>query len=156
MKLKLIPGLVRALGSFSAIAAMSTAAMVMTPVIVKAQSPSDAASSFSAVTQLFPILSGVELTAQQKIQLAELATDAQSQLEQIVTPDQRDKFRSTLASGKGFGEAFAAMNITPDQQSKVQNLMLSTRSKLVSTFTQEQRQKILENVRSILMLGPTQ
>lgn len=153
MKLKLVAGLVRALGSFGAIAAMSTAAIVMTPVVVKAQSP---VGSFSALTQLLPILSGVELTAQQKIQLAELATDTQSQLEQIVTPDQRDKFRAALSSGKGFDEAFAAMSITPDQQSKVQTLMLSTRSKLVSTFTQEQRQKILENVRSILMLGPTQ
>ncbi|HEY9726928.1 MAG TPA: hypothetical protein V6D50_10820 [Chroococcales cyanobacterium] len=153
MKLKLIPGLVRGLASFGAIAAMSTAAIVMTPVVVKAQSPAD---SISALTQLFPVLSGVELTAQQKIQMAELATDTQSQLEQIVTPDQRDKFRATLASGKGFGEAFAAMNITPDQQSKVQSLMLSTRTKLVSTFTQEQRQKILDNVRSLLMVGPTQ
>jgi len=153
MKLKLIPGLVRGLASFGAIAAMSTAAIVMTPVVVKAQSPAD---SISALTQLFPVLSGVELTAQQKIQMAELATDTQSQLEQIVTPDQREKFRATLASGKGFGEAFAAMNITPDQQSKVQSLMLSTRTKLVSTFTQEQRQKILDNVRSLLMVGPTQ
>jgi Spy/CpxP family protein refolding chaperone len=153
MKLKLIPGLVKTLASFGAIAAMSTAAIVMTPVVVKAQSPT---ASFSALTQLFPILSGVELTAQQKIQIAELATDTQSQLEQIVTPDQRDKFRATLSSGKGFDEAFAAMNITPDQQSKVQSLMLSTRTKLVSTFTQEQRQKILENVRSLLMVGSGQ
>lgn len=153
MKLKLIPGLVRGLASFGAIAAMSTAAIVMTPVVVKAQSPTD---SISAITQLFPILSGVELTAQQKIQMAELATDTQSQLEQIVTPEQRDKFRAALSSGKGFGEAFAAMSITPDQQSKVQSLMLSTRTKLVSTFTPEQRQKILENVRSILMLGSGQ
>jgi hypothetical protein len=151
MKLKLIERLARALGNFGAIAAISTAAIVMTPVVVKAQTP-----AIAGLAELFPVLSGVELTAQQKIQLAELATDTQTQLDQIVTTDQREKFRSTLAAGKGFSEALAAMNVTPAQQSQMQSVFLSTRTKLVSTFTQEQRQKILDNVRSLLMLGQNQ
>jgi hypothetical protein len=61
-----------------------------------------------------------------------------------------------LAEGKGFVEALAATNISPEQQTQLQGVFRSTQTQLVSTFTPIQRQKILENVRSILQLPPTQ
>ena len=130
-----------------AIAAIAATTIAMTPVVAKAQIP--------LLTELFPVLSGVELTTQQKIQLAELASNTQTQIEKIVTADQRNQFRTALGQGKGFGEAMEAMNVTPDQQRQIQGVFVSTRTQLISTFTPPQRQKILDNVRSLLQLPPT-
>jgi hypothetical protein len=116
----------------------------MTPVAAKAQTAS--------VTDVFPILSGVELTTQQKIQLIELASNLQSQIGQIVTPEQQNRFRTALGQGQGFAEALAAMNITPEQQTRLQGVLTTARPQIVSTFTQAQRQIILENMRSLLQL----
>jgi hypothetical protein len=146
MKLKLKSVLVGvlALVQSGAIAAIATTTIVMTPVAAKAQTAS--------FTDVFPILSGVELTTQQKIQLIELASNVQSQIGQIVTPEQQNRFRTALGQGQGFAEAIAAMNITPDQQTRLQGVLTTVRPQIVSTFTQTQRQKILENVRSLLQL----
>jgi hypothetical protein len=57
-----------------------------------------------------------------------------------------------LGQGKGFPEAIAAMNITPDQQTRLQGVLVALRPQIVSTFTQTQRQKILDNMRSLLQL----
>src|ERR687886_111909 len=109
-----------------AIAAIAAATLTMMPAVVKAQT--------APLTEIFPILSGVELTTQQKIQLAELGSQTQAQFEKIVTPQQRDQFRASLAQGKGFIEALAAMNITPDQQTQLQGVFRSAQTQLVSTF----------------------
>ena len=156
MKLKLMPTLTRVLTfaqsggtalKHGSIAAIAATAITMTPVMVKAQT--------IPFAELFPILSGVELTVQQKLQLAELGTQTLDAAEKIVTVDQREQFRKSLAEGKGFGEALAAMKITSEQQTQLQGLFRSAQTQLVSNLTPAQRQKILENMRSILQLPPT-
>ncbi len=131
-----------------AIAALAATAIIIAPITVKAQNVPFA--------DLFPILSGVEMTTQQKIQLAELSSQTLNQAEKIVTSQQRDQFRKALADGKGFGEALAAMDITSDQQTQLKTLFSSTQTQLISLLTPAQRQQILENMRSILQLAPTQ
>ena len=144
IKLKSVLAGVLALAQSSAIAAIAATAITTTPAPAQAQ--------IAPITELFPVLSGVELTTQQKITLAELASSVQTQFEQIITADQRKQFQAALGQGKGFGEALAATNITPDQQKQLQGVFVSVRTQLVSTFTPAQRQKILENVRSLLQL----
>ncbi len=155
MKLKFTPILGRAIALVQpsatavkrgAIAAITAATLSMTPIAVKAQT--------APLTELFPILSGIQLTTQQKIQLVELGSQTQTQIENIVTPEQRNRFRAALAQNKGFVEALGAMNITPQQQTQLQGVFRSTQTQLVSVFTPTQRQRILENVRSLLQLPP--
>jgi hypothetical protein len=148
MKIKFMSVLAGTFAKSSAIAAIAAATIAVTPVVVKAQTV--------PITELFPILSGVELTVQQKIQLVELGSQTQTEFEKIVTPEQRSQFQKALAEGKGFVEALGAMNISSEQQTQLQEVFRSTQTQLVSTFTPTQRQKILENVRSILQLPPTQ
>lgn len=131
-----------------AIAALAATAIIMTPVTVKAQSV--------PFGDLFPILSGIEMTTQQKIQLAELGSQTLNDAEKIVTSQQRDQFRKALADGKGLGEALAAMNITADQQTQLKTLFRSAQTQLISLLTPAQRQQILENMRSILQVAPAQ
>ena len=147
MKLKLKSVLTRVLASAqsTAIAAIAATAIAMTPIAAKAQ-------SIGPLTEIFPVLSGVDLTTQQKIQLAEIASNVQTDIGKIVTPEQQNQFRTALGQGKGFPEALAAMNVTPDQQKQLQGVFVAVRTQIVSTFTQVQRQKILDNMRSLLQL----
>lgn len=145
IKLKSVLAGILALAQSSAIAAIAATAITLTPVAAKAQ-------SVSPITEIFPVLTGVDLTAAQKIQLAELGSSVQTEIGKIVSPEQRKQFQTALGQGKGFTEALAAMNITPDQQKQMQGVFVSVRTQLVSTFTPAQRQKILENMKSLLQL----
>jgi Spy/CpxP family protein refolding chaperone len=145
IKLKSVVAGILALGQSSAIAAIAATAITLTPVAAQAQ-------GVNPITEIFPVLTGVDLTAAQKIQLAELGSSVQTEIGKIVSPEQRKQFQASLGQGKGFAEALAAMNITADQQKQMQTMFVSVRTQLVSTFTPAQRQKILENVRSLLQL----
>lgn len=146
MKIKLkslLVGVV-ALAQATAITAIAATAITTTSAPAQAQ--------LATLNELFPVLTGVDLTTQQKITLAELASSVQTQFEKIITPEQRKQFQAALGQGKGFGEALAATNITPDQQKQLQGVFLSVRTQLVSTFTPVQKQKILDNVKAMLQL----
>lgn len=145
MKLKSVLAGVLALGQASAIAALTATAITLTPVAAKAQ-------SVNPITEIFPVLTGVDLTTAQKIQLADLGSSIQTEIGKIVSPEQRKQFQASLGEGKGFAEALATMNITPDQQKQMQAMFVSVRTQVVSTFTPVQRQKILENMKSLLQL----
>jgi hypothetical protein len=145
LKLKSVIAGVLTFAQSSTIAAIAATTIVLTPIAVKAQ-------SVGPITEIFPVLSGVDLTTQQKIQLAEIASNVQTEIGKIVTSDQQKQFRAALGQGKGFPEALAAMNVTPEQQKQLQGVFVSVRTQLVSTFTQAQRQKILDNMRSLLQL----
>lgn len=145
MKLKSVLAGVLTLGQASAIAALTATAITLTPVAAKAQ-------SVNPITEIFPVLTGVDLTTAQKIQLADLGSSIQTEIGKIVSPEQRKQFQASLGEGKGFAEALATMNITPDQQKQMQAMFVSVRTQVVSTFTPVQRQKILENMKSLLQL----
>jgi Spy/CpxP family protein refolding chaperone len=145
MKLKSVLAGVLTLGQASAIAALTATAITLTPVAAKAQ-------SVNPITEIFPVLTGVDLTTAQKIQLADLGSSIQTEIGKIVSPEQRKQFQTSLGEGKGFAEALATMNITPDQQKQMQAMFVSVRTQVVSTFTPVQRQKILENMKSLLQL----
>lgn len=144
IKLKSLLAGVLALAQASAIVAISATTITTTSAPAQAQ--------LAPLNELFPVLTGVDLTTQQKITLVELASSVQTQFEKIITPDQRKQFQAALGQGKGFGEALAATNVTPDQQKQLQGVFLSVRTQLVTTFTPAQKQKILDNVKSLLQL----
>ncbi len=157
MTLKLKPVLVKAFTlvqsrastlKHGALAAIAATAISLTPTAAKAQLP--------LVTEIFPFLSGIELTSQQKIQLADLGSQALSQFEQIVTADQRTQFRTALGQGKSLAEALTVMNITPQQQTQLQGAFRTATQQLISTLTPAQRQKILQNMQTLLQVSPGQ
>lgn len=148
MKLNFMPVLSRGftVAKFGATAALAAATIAMTPVVAKAQ---------VSLTSLFPMLSGIELTAQQKITIADLGSSAVDQLNKIITADQQAEFRKALADNKPFSEALAAMKITPDQQNQMQGVFSSAQKQLIGTLTPAQRQKVLDNMRTMLQIPAT-
>lgn len=146
IKRKLMPVLASAI-------ALSIAAM---PVAVKAQSaPATTPSSSSVaplVNQLFPLLNGVQLTLEQRAQLAVLGADALSKAQAVVTPAQLTSFRQALAQGKDFPEALAAMNVSLAQVNQLGGIFLSVQQQVITSLTPAQKQQILTNVRSLLRI----
>lgn len=117
LKLKSVVAGVLAVAQSATVAAIAATTVTIMPVTAQAQ-------TVNPLTEMFPVLSGIDLTTQQKIQLAELASSFQTEMGKIVTSDQQGKFRTALGEGKGFGEALAAMNITPDQQKQLQGVFV--------------------------------
>lgn len=148
MKLNFMPVLSRGftVAKFGATAALAATTIAMTPVAAKAE---------VSLTGLFPMLSGIELTAQQKIQLADLGSSAFAQFDKIITADQKAQFRKALADNKDLGQALAEMKITTDQQNQMQGVFSSAQKQLISTLTPAQRQKVLDNMRTMLQLPAT-
>lgn len=148
MKLNFMPVLSRGftVAKFGATAALAAATIAMTPVAAKAE---------VSLTSLFPMLSGIELTAQQQIAIADLGSSAVAQLDKIITADQQTQFRKALADNKPFSQALSAMKITTDQQNQMQGVFSSAQKQLISTLTPAQRQKVLDNMRVMLQLPTT-
>jgi hypothetical protein len=147
MKLNFMPVLSRGFTSakFAVTAALAATTIAMVPLAVKAQTP-------VSVSSVFPLLSGIQLTAQQQIDLADLGASTVAQFDKIISPDQKAQFRKALADNKEFGEALAAMKITDDQQKQMQGVFSSAQQKLISTLTPAQRQKVLDNMRAMMQL----
>ncbi|MBD1929548.1 P pilus assembly/Cpx signaling pathway, periplasmic inhibitor/zinc-resistance associated protein [Trichocoleus sp. FACHB-90] len=131
MKLKLISMLAGAVVFF--VPFTSSAAFAQT------NSPSAPASSG---------LMGIELTPQQKTKIEQIRSNTRSQIENILTAEQKNKFKAAVGEGQDMRRAFAAMNLSDQQKTQLQGIFQSAASQFSATLTQEQRQKIMENMRS--------
>jgi periplasmic protein CpxP/Spy len=117
-------------------------APVITPMAAQANSLGD-----------LPILSGIELTQQQEDQLAQARRQVRSEIEAIVSPEQKNRFKTALERGDGLRAAIAAMNLSSDQKVQVRQVLQASRSTFSSILTAEQRQQLRQNVRSRFMQG---
>ncbi len=94
----------------------------------------------------FPALEGVELTAAQKDQLAQMRAQGKSQIEAILTPDQQAQLRTAIAQKQGFRQAIATLNLTADQKTQLRQLYKANRQQFNTVLTPEQRQQVRQNV----------
>lgn len=119
--------------------------ILITPFIAKA------GWAQSAANAPFPIMNGVELSQQQEAQLQQVRLQTRAQIEQILTPEQRNQFKASLERGEGIQKAIAAMNLSTEQKSQLQTVFRSAREQFGNTLTPEQKQQIRSNVRSTIM-----
>ncbi|NJP10618.1 MAG: hypothetical protein HC866_15030 [Leptolyngbyaceae cyanobacterium RU_5_1] len=114
-------------------------APLVTPIAVKAAPLGD-----------LPVLSGIELTQQQEDQLAQARRQVRSQLEAIVSPEQRNQFKAALEQRDGLRDAIAAMNLSPEQKAQIRQVLQSSRSQFSGILTAQQKQQLWQNLRSRL------
>ncbi|MBW4519292.1 MAG: Spy/CpxP family protein refolding chaperone [Scytolyngbya sp. HA4215-MV1] len=134
----------------SLIAILAGALVLVSPLVgtvVRAESLP--VQSFSA--QELPVLQGINLTPQQQAQLTQIRTQTRSQIQQILSTEQRNQFKSALEQGQGLQPAIAAMNLTPTQKTQLREVFRNARTQMSSTLTPEQKQQLLRNLRSQLM-----
>lgn len=105
------------------------------------------AQSTPSPAEIFPVLENVNISVEQQSQLTQLCQQTRSQLETIVSSEQRQQFRKSLTRGDGPWAAISAMQLSPDQRGQVKQVLRSSRQQLASIVTPGQRQQILQNLR---------
>ena len=95
--------------------------VVAAPLAVKADNQSNQSSLKQAQDK--PGFAGVELTQTQKDQMEQIRRDTRAQIEQLLTPQQREQFKTAMQNRQGGRAAFAAMNLSPEQQTKMQTII---------------------------------
>jgi Spy/CpxP family protein refolding chaperone len=131
MKLKLMPMLVGAI-------ALTLAA---TPLAVKAQANTSGQLLIAQGEKQGP-WAALNLTQEQKDQMAQIRQETRSQIEAILTQEQRDKFKAAMESKQGRRAAIAAMNLSDAQKTQMRAIKESAKSKIDAILTQEQRQQL--------------
>jgi Spy/CpxP family protein refolding chaperone len=102
-------------------------------------------------TEPLPIMAGVELTQQQESQLAQIRRQIRTEIENILSTEQRNQFKATWQQGEGLRSAIAAMNLTPEQKTQLREVFQSTRSRFANTLTPEQRQRLRQNLQQLTL-----
>jgi periplasmic protein CpxP/Spy len=122
-------------------------ALILLPNLSKAQESSSPPAS--VLEQLhFPVLDRLNVTADQETQLVKIGQNTRTQLETLITAEQRETFKSKMAEGATFRDAIAAMNLSADQRTQVRATFQSARQEAATVLTPEQRQQAREFIQS--------
>lgn len=99
----------------------------------------------------FPNFQGFKLSQQQQNLVQQLEADILPKLENILTPEQRDRFKSTLSSGGSVRKAFKSMNLSPEQKTQLARLFKSLPKKdIFSSLTPEQKKQLFMKKKEML------
>lgn len=89
---------------------------------------------------------GVELTETQRRQLKEIHRNTRSQIEDVLTSQQRRQLESSRDGGNQGRTAFGQMNLSSEQRSQIQSIMSSARNRTDAILTPEQREQVQRNM----------
>ncbi|MDJ0796363.1 MAG: Spy/CpxP family protein refolding chaperone [Calothrix sp. MO_167.B12] len=115
--------------------------LVIIPFTVNAETNSPSPQIVAQVPQI-TFLESLELTAAQKAQFAEIRQNTRAEIQNILTPQQQEKFQTITANMDRRIEAFRALNLSESQKSQVWNILQSKKSQIQAILTPEQRQKV--------------
>lgn len=82
----------------------------------------------------------LNLTEDQKTQLNQLRQSARTQVETILTPEQRQQLETALSKGEGFLEIFESLD--DGQRAQLRALLRSSRQDMAAVLTADQQQEL--------------
>ncbi|KJH70120.1 hypothetical protein [Aliterella atlantica] len=85
---------------------------------------------------------GIQLTEQQKAQMQSIREQTGSQIQAILTPEQRQQFQAAMGSGQKRRSAFADMNLSEQQKTQIREIMQSAKTQAEAVLTPAQRQQL--------------
>lgn len=85
---------------------------------------------------------GIELTEQQKAQIQTIRQNTRSQIEGVLTAEQRKQFQAALSSGQKRRSAFADMNLSEQQKNQIREIMRSAKTQAEAILTPAQKQQM--------------
>jgi Spy/CpxP family protein refolding chaperone len=110
------------------------------PLVVKAESPS---AITVAQAQKPEKWQNLNLTPEQRTRMAEIRSQTRSQIEAVLTPQQREQLKATMQeSRQKRREAFANLNLTPEQKAQMRQIKQSAKSQFEAVLTPEQQQQL--------------
>lgn len=98
-------------------------------------------------TIALPTLPLAEAAAPAKDLLKQLETEVLPQLENILTPEQRDQFKTAIADGTSFRKAFKSLTLTPAQKDQLKTLLkaLPKQDAFASLTPAEKKKLFMQN-----------
>lgn len=133
MKFKLMPML----------AGLISLTVVTTPFIAKAQdSGSESLPQTTQQTQRHSPFANLNLTQQQQDQLAQIKSDTQARINQVLTSDQQAQLQNARQSGEKPWQAFKSLNLSPQQKDQIKQIRQSSRQQMKAVLTPEQQQQM--------------
>jgi periplasmic protein CpxP/Spy len=84
------------------------------------------------------------LSDSQKAQIEEIRSSTRSQVEEVITVEQREQFKNGVKNGQGLPAAMLSMKLTPEQQTQLQEILESSKTKFESVLTLKQKQKVTQ------------
>ncbi|MBE9129141.1 MULTISPECIES: Spy/CpxP family protein refolding chaperone [unclassified Coleofasciculus] len=123
MKIKVLPLL----------ASIAAIALTTAPMAVRAQPP---------------FMEELNLTAEQKAQLEQIRESTDSQIEQILSPEQQQQFQTIRTERQRVRGAREALNLSDEQRDQMREIHQSAREQMQNVLTEEQRQQMREAMQS--------
>lgn len=114
---------------------IATAAIAATPLIAFAQAPAQAPAP---ATENKP-RPRIVLSAEQQAEFEKIQSDTLSQIEGVLTPEQKAQFAAGRESGQGFG---AIQNLTDPQKTQIRTILQTFNTRIGGMLTPQQREQI--------------
>nr|WP_290224515.1 hypothetical protein [Trichocoleus desertorum] len=162
MKLKLMPLLAGAI-------ALTLAAPLANQVVQAQSNTGTPSQSGSRMMKGMKGMNALNLTAEQKAQMQQIHQETKAAMEQVLTAEQRQQLEAAKAQRQAAkaerqaagaqgqegqarpqGQArerrgpFANLNLSAEQQTRIQEIKQASRQRMESVLTEEQRQKLNE------------
>jgi Spy/CpxP family protein refolding chaperone len=87
----------------------------------------------------------LQLTPAQKTKMEQLRQSVNTQIEQVLTPEQRPKFRQIESQRLARKQAHETLSLTPEQKAKIQAIHQADREKFNAILTAEQKAQIKQD-----------
>ncbi len=114
----------------------------LTVLPVQAQPPQPALS--------FPILQSIQLTPAQQQQVASIREATRSQINTVLTPQQKQQVITAFQSGTPMQTALQTLNLTDRQRQQLRQIFGSAFNELRALLTPQQRQQLRQVLRDRL------
>jgi periplasmic protein CpxP/Spy len=124
---------------------MALVALMLIPVV----RPALAQMMTPGFPGLMQVLPDLNLTPEQEAQFTQLRENTAAQIEQILTPEQQQKFRTLKTQVESVRQSFAQLNLTPEQRQQIREVMRSNRPEIEQILTEEQRQQIRDRLQEV-------
>lgn len=89
-----------------------------------------------------PEIPGLNLTEKQKTRLEQIHENTRSQLDQILTSEQKSKLQQGMQSGENPRQLMQSLNLSQDQKDKLKQAMKSEHQQMDNVLTTKQKQAI--------------
>ncbi|NJM64591.1 MAG: hypothetical protein HC851_02435 [Acaryochloris sp. RU_4_1] len=139
-KLKLSPTQITQLKEIEAIAQQRFLS-ILTPA-QKQQLQKSQLSPTPVPTPISPALAALNLTADQKVQVQQIDTLVQAQVQSILKPDQWKRLQALQSAGNTTAEALTQLNLSDQQKSQLQEVEALAQQRLLSILTDAQKKTL--------------
>ncbi|AFY55578.1 P pilus assembly/Cpx signaling pathway, periplasmic inhibitor/zinc-resistance associated protein [Rivularia sp. PCC 7116] len=129
------------LKKLSLLAGAIAVAFSITPLAVNAQVNNKAPQRVSQAKRP-PSPSELKLTQEQMKQINEILSNRSTQMQNVLTQQQRQKIQTDLKAGKNPREVFASIDLSKQQEGQLRTIALNSQKRIEAVLTTEQKNKI--------------